>query len=49
MLCLPVFFDQHHNAAALEWRGVARVLEPVAITTPRLVSELSLLLADNNS
>jgi UDP:flavonoid glycosyltransferase YjiC (YdhE family) len=44
LLLLPLFFDQHRNSKAMEYRKVARILSPHLINTDTLKRELSTLL-----
>ncbi|CAD5221938.1 unnamed protein product [Bursaphelenchus okinawaensis] len=46
MLVLPLFFDQHRNAKAIEYRKLGLALEPSTITKSNLIAKLNELLTN---
>lgn len=44
MLVLPLFFDQHRNARAVEYRGLGRALNPPRLTADSMFTALKELL-----
>lgn len=46
MLAIPLFFDQHRNARVVEYRGMARILQPHTISVRSMKRELGILLSD---
>ncbi|KAI6176279.1 UDP-glucuronosyl UDP-glucosyltransferase domain containing protein [Aphelenchoides bicaudatus] len=46
LLTMPLFFDQHHNAKSVEYRGIGRVLLPQEFGLDALRREIRAVLAD---
>ena len=46
MLTIPLFFDQHHNAKAVEYKEIGRVLLPQHLEMTALRREIQILLND---